>query len=212
MTKSLTQLRGHCQCCGRLQAVDKGTVAKHGYKVESRGQSGWFSGVCGGHQFSPMQVERKVTDTLVAQVRAEVTGLRARADSYESGVDHPETVRTQKYDSAARDYVRVAWDKAEPFQRQDEVRAQVAYLRNRANSGESWADGMEKLANEFHGTALVEVVKPEAPAPILCGERRQAVRGILTAKSMDRGMVWWEDERGFKSRMSTRSWRALPLA
>jgi hypothetical protein len=187
-------------------------VAKHGYEVKDRGMGGWFSGVCSGHQFAPMQLDRTTTDSVVATVRAQAAELRGKAAAYEAGTDHPETVRTSKYDCTARDYVRIAWAEAMPFQREDEIRNQVHYLRNRAASGESWADGMEKLADKVHGQPLVEVEKAPAPEPIVYGEQRQAQRGVLTARNVERGMVRWTDERGFSSRMSTRSWRNLPKA
>lgn len=45
------QHRGNCQVCGRLHAVVKGKVAKHGYTVKD----GWFEGACNGQFYAPMQ-------------------------------------------------------------------------------------------------------------------------------------------------------------
>ena len=82
------QTRGICQCCGREQAIVNGRMAKHGYTVEC----GWFSGVCSGKNFVPMQVSRDHTDKLVAQVTKEVGDMISKANRIESGEVKPTTI------------------------------------------------------------------------------------------------------------------------
>lgn len=55
---------GNCQVCGRPQAVDvkDGTLAKHGYTIEWR----MFEGTCPGSHELPLQVSRKITDSVIA--------------------------------------------------------------------------------------------------------------------------------------------------
>lgn len=56
--------KGHCQCCGRVQAVrnNNGLMAKHGYTVDY----GFFEGVCQGSDNLPLEVEKDLAeDTIV---------------------------------------------------------------------------------------------------------------------------------------------------
>ena len=59
------QIRGHCQCCGNQQAVVSGHMSKHGYTVEH----GWFQGVCTGESYKPIELERTVTNKIMAAVK-----------------------------------------------------------------------------------------------------------------------------------------------
>ena len=207
----MKQLRGHCQCCCRLQAVSNGYVAKHGYEVKNRGQGGWFSGVCSGNQFAPVEVERSVLDSVVASIRGQIADMRALADQYKAGTAHPAKCRTARYDLAARDYVRVNWDAATEWERQDEVTLQVLDLRNRANIGEAQASMMERVAAARHGKPLIEVEKVSGPEPIKIGEKRTMGNGyVATAKAVLCGTVYWIDGEGFRRKMSTRAWRGFP--
>ena len=61
-----TQTRGHCQLCGRQQAV-RGGMSAHGYTVAN----GWFQGVCQGHHHKPLETDRSITDQMVIDVTAQ---------------------------------------------------------------------------------------------------------------------------------------------
>lgn len=80
---SKTQTRGNCQCCGRDQAVAKGTMAHHGYTVDN----GYFNGTCGGHMHAPLQVERTVADSIVAKCRQDAERLDKRAAALKDGTE-----------------------------------------------------------------------------------------------------------------------------
>jgi hypothetical protein len=54
------QLRGHCQCCGREQAVIDGRIAVHGADLR-----------CPGSQLPPLQAQREFADRTIAHVRSE---------------------------------------------------------------------------------------------------------------------------------------------
>ena len=57
--------KGHCQCCGRVQAVrnNNGLLAKHGYTVDY----GFFDGVCDGSDNLPLEVDKDLAeDTIIA--------------------------------------------------------------------------------------------------------------------------------------------------
>lgn len=204
-----TQLRGNCQCCGRDQAVlaTTGTLAKHGYTVKG----GWFQGVCSGHHHRAMQDDRSVTDRIVAEVRSQVAELRKTAQAYRVGTAHP--ARIAKASARPGEDATIAWDEAPDWMRNDARRSAIYALENRAAAGEHFANDLEALANAMHGQPLREEKVSAGPAPILAGERRISTkRGVLTATSVVGAWVSWRDERGLKSRMSSRAWRALELS
>jgi hypothetical protein len=213
---SNVQLRGNCQICGRLQAVTEGEhrIVKHGYTVEGRGLGGWFKGVCPGAQYASMQADRRHTDNFVGVVLQEVAELRARADRFESGAAHPAQIRTSRYDFAKREYAYVDWELASEYEQEQERKRIVHGLRQTARYNEDAANALRALADSVYCGPLVQVAKPEKPVTIQLGERRVAPRGVVVAKSIERGMVRWflEERPALSSRMSTRSWRNLPFA
>lgn len=202
-----TQLRGNCQCCGREQAVlaSSGTMAKHGYTVKG----GWFLGVCSGHNYRPMQEDISVTRDIVATVRADVAKLLEYAADLKSGKSHPPTCKTSHAPGAQP----VAFAEAPAWAQRDAISSAIYATENRARAGEHFANDLETLANAMHGKPLREEKVSAGPAPILAGERRISTkRGVLTATSVVGALVIWRDERGLKSRMSSRAWRALELS
>lgn len=69
------------------------------------------------------------------------------------------------------------------------------------------------LAERVHGQPLLEVPRPVKPAPIAVGETRvRAVGGACTVIAVREGRVHFRNDRGSIYGMSTRAWRALPLA
>ena len=147
---SITQIRGNCQCCGRQQAVVNGRMSKHGYTVKE----GWFSGVCSGRNYAPIQVSRTTTDKIIADISAEIPELIAKAEKVKSGELTPKTVK-----------VRMMSKEEIPFE-QGDLRQQSAArtslewaYRNRARAGQDFIKAMIEVADKYHGTSLVEIVK-----------------------------------------------------
>ena len=205
MTNSTIQIRGNCQCCGHQQAVVSGTMSKHGYTVEH----GWFSGVCSGRNYAPLQVSRERTDNIVAQVRAEVPELIAQADKVKAGEITPATIKIRK----GGEKMEVAYADAMPHQ-QSQARDSMEWsLRNRARAGADFADMMEKLANEIHGTALIEVAKKEAPAFIMPRDQKVDAQGFTcTCTSVDGARVYYKYEKNgsvYKTWMGSQAWRKM---
>lgn len=220
MVTSTTQLRGNCQCCGRLQAVTSNRMSKHGYEVKDRGHGGWFSGVCGGHNYAPLQRERAQADCIVAAVRVEVIELRRDADALEAGtktlnmVEDPRCRSMRKRDEPA---VMVAWKELPSYYADQILASNVWNRRQRADAGESFANDLEALANKVHGTCLLEVERPQAAAPILVGERRElntasVPKTVATVTRVDRARVYWTAMFGDSARRGwtgTQAWRKL---
>lgn len=202
------QIRGNCQCCGRQQAVVGGTMSKHGYTVDH----GWFNGVCSGERHAPMQKSRAFTDTIVAQIRAEVPQLIAQAEKVKSGEITPKTIKIRK----GGEKLEIAYEEATPWQ-QSQARDSMEWaLRNRARIGEQFADSMEQLANEYHGTALIEVAKKEAPEFIMPRDQKVDAQGLVyTCTSVDGARVYYKYEKNgntYKTWIGSQAWRRLAKA
>jgi hypothetical protein len=198
------QIRGNCQCCGHQQAVVNGTMSNHGYTVEN----GWFSGICSGRKYAPLQVSREQTDNIIAQVRAEVPELIAQADKVKAGEITPVTIKIRK----GGEKIEIAFAEATLLQQSQARNAIEWNLRNRALAGEQFANRMEELANSIHGKALIEVAKKEAPAFIMPCDQKTLDGATYTCTSVQGARVYYKLQRGdkfFKGWMGSQSWRKM---
>jgi hypothetical protein len=211
--KKEIQIRGNCQCCGREQAVVGGLMSKHGYTVEH----GWFSGVCSGNHYQPMQFSRVETDSIVSDIRAEIPKLLALADQYESGIKTPEFVMKKVLDTELRKWVevKVPFAEAHIVDQKSTVSQIVWGYRNRANAGKSFAATLESIANKVHGTPLIEVAKKEVE-PIRVGDKKknQESGTVYTCFKIDGVRVYWSaaracDGKVMRSWMGSQAWRKL---
>jgi hypothetical protein len=194
------QIRGNCQLCGHQQAVVNGTMSKHGYTV----QHGWFAGVCHGEQHAPLQKDRSVADRVIAQVRAEAAELVIKADKVKVGSISPKVVVKTGID---RKKVEIPFAEAASWE-QDNARKTMEWaLRNRASAGNQFADHLQRCADLYHGTDLVEVIKPTKPTPICVGD----VKGNRTVTSIDAGRVYYkiEGKAGSGYWLGSQAWRKL---
>lgn len=206
-----TQTRGNCPCCGRDQAVlASGRMSKHGYTVEN----GWFNGVCGGDRFAPMQVQREVTDQIVAQVRDDVKKLEARAAALKAGRETLGLVaKPNEFVRRGQTPTMVEWKDLNDYQRADALRSVIYGCESRARAGTSFANDMEALVNAVHGQPLKVVELEAAPAPIREGERRlTAAGGVLTARYAEKGRVYFKTAEGRRGWEGVQSWRKMELA
>ena len=186
-----TQLRGNCQCCGRHQAVPNGRMSKHGYEVKDRGNYGYFKGVCSGDNYEPLQVKRDIADGIVATCRADAVRLDQRAADLKSGKVKPEHVQGH-YLPAKREYERLPFDSAAPYQQKEAIESAVWQATQRAGAARSFADQLEAMANEKHGKPLDEVRVDAGPAPILIGEKRKDAAGrVYTVTRVNGARIYW---------------------
>ena len=210
MTTS-TQTRGHCQCCGRQQAV-RGGIAAHGYTVAN----GWFQGVCQGHRYAPLEKQRSQTDDMIADILKQASAMRIKADETLAGKHDP-----VEYDTCRRTFVdgkrvpvMASFAEAGEYRQQD-IRKQLAWLLiSRAKAGEDFAKMMSALADKVHGTELAVVAKPAPAERIQAGEQRVNDKGtVLTAKYQDGQRLYYtftrESGAVLTTWMSPRSWRTL---
>lgn len=209
MNTTKTQLRGICQCCGRDQAVVSGRMSKHGYTVEE----GWFSGICTGQRYAPLQVSREQADRIIAQVREECDELDRRVESLRAGTSHPNTVKTDRWDPKTRESVHISWEEATPYQRTRAVENLCWGLKHRAEQGRSFATALEQTADRVHGTELRVVPVEAGPEPILRGEVRNLPNGrTATVTSVDGARICWTDSKGFRGWTGSTRWRKFPKA
>lgn len=66
--------RGHCQACGRVQAVDTANnlLAKHGYTVDF----GYFDGVCTGSDRQPLEVDKSFAEATIVKISEWIDGQK----------------------------------------------------------------------------------------------------------------------------------------
>jgi hypothetical protein len=150
--------RGHCQHCGRIQAVDNITqfLAKHGYIKEM----GFFEGVCKGSGLRPLELERTQTDSFIIQWNEWAKTKDSTAQDYEDGKLVPLYCKTgeQMVDSRFKD-ILTEWDKAHPAHQQRHLSSLISELRTTAKSFRKHAESMGKLADQIHKQPLM-VVEP----------------------------------------------------
>lgn len=201
------QLRGHCPDCGRQHAVVRDLMAKHGYDVKHH----YFRGVCQGQFYSPIEQSRERADAVVAGCLCTAEGHDTRAAMYRSGELQPATV-TGPWNAAKREYSEIPFDQADGYAQRKAVGLAVQAEESRASMLRSFAKSHAALIARVHGRPLEEVRRPEPPPAILAGEKRQAPRGVLTARWVaGGGRVEWVDARGFRGKTTTRAWRAFPI-
>ena len=85
-------------------------------------------------------------------------------------------------------------------------------LRNRARSGEQFANELESIANKVHGTALIEIAKKEV-TPICIGDKKVTEHGLtLTCIKVDGVRIYWTAIKNgslIKSWIGSQAWRKL---
>lgn len=201
-----TQIRGNCPCCGRVQAVTKGKMSKHGYTVIN----GWFNGVCSGNRYAPMQVQREVTDCLVVEVRIDVIKLNKTIANLKSGKTHPlEVLESSSYKAPM-----IKWEVATEYQKENGVNHMILATESRIRAGIAFADSMEQLVNKKFNTNLIETAEKEVLVSIKKGEKRQEANRVYTCDYVQGARVYWKYEiqgKVFKSWTGSTSWRKMIL-
>ena len=152
------QLRGHCQHCGRIQAV-RGTMAKHGYTVDF----GYFNGVCHGDSFQPIEKDRTKLDANIAEVNKQIDGDVALLADLKSGKKFPVQGRS-------RFGKTLPWAELNEYEQRQARETSIYHTESRIRAGKAWVEMMLKLADEVHGQPLQEVVQVKK-AEIVVGSK-----------------------------------------
>lgn len=167
------EFRGHCQGCGRIQAVmARGVLAKHGYEVKWN----YFMGVCGGAGFKPLEVDRVECDLWIKGMRVAAESLAQDVALIDEGKLKPKLassgrmvlvespMRGKRYEPEM-----VPFYQAPDYKQEEAVRILRANLNNRSKGLYQNADSLEKLAAAVHGQPLIPAEQKEAPAKIEVG-------------------------------------------
>ena len=155
---------GHCQCCGRLQALPNGTLSKHGYTVDW----GYFNGVCAGENNAPLETSRELLDTIVTSLRRFADEMDARAVECQNpeAVDRCTIQYRDGYQGRRAVTKRVTLSRAEYALDEnkhlskhgrtwkDQVNAERYRCESQARQARSHADSMLNLAEQIHGKTL----------------------------------------------------------
>ncbi|MDA8119892.1 MAG: hypothetical protein M0Z85_07590 [Gammaproteobacteria bacterium] len=210
-----TQNRGHCQCCGRQQAVleNTGLIAKHGYTVEN----GWFQGVCSGHEFLPLERERTKTDEVLRATRAEIAHLQTMVAGLLDGSVRPATAIPIPYEiewvRGVQMPKRIPYMDATATQQQLAVNDMLYETRSRITMGTQFVETLEAIVQDVHGQPLKVVPRVPPPDPIVKGECRTLWGGMVGRVTRVReNRVYYEEpahpDDGVRW-TSTRQWRSF---
>lgn len=163
MAKSKHTHKGHCQLCGRVQALDNNTraVAKHGYTVEYS----YFVGVCPGSGHLPLERERFETDKLTAQLVKEAAELDKRVMDLHLGKVLPEVIETNRVKFIGKKAVPVTIPFAEgdEWQKREEIRRCEYRASHRAAQLRRYCNHLYDLIAKVHGK---DYIKAEHPNPV----------------------------------------------
>ena len=85
--------KGHCQSCGRVQAVstDDNSLAKHGYDV----QFGFFNGTCSGSDKEPLEVSKRFSEVTISKMKNAIEEKREEIETF-TGVTQMPVVFTTR--------------------------------------------------------------------------------------------------------------------
>jgi hypothetical protein len=155
---------GHCQICGRQQALPNGRLSKHGYTVDW----GYFNGVCTGANHAPLEESRELTDNVIVSLREYADEQERRAEDC-ADPDRLETCTIKIRDGyrgrrAVYKMVTMTRDEFESPKNAElrrygvtwahECQAEQYRCLSQAKSARNHADAMVKLADKIHGQPL----------------------------------------------------------
>lgn len=147
--------RGHCQVCGRIQAIVEGKLSKHGYTVAG---FGYFHGVCSGAAELPLEQDRAVTDGVVVSLNRYAVEQDALSAAYMSGarkVTH--ITRRGVYVQGKRIDVTVPVAEATVYEI-DAANKSAAYSHeSNGIQARAHAKMLVTLAQDVHGNALLPI-------------------------------------------------------
>ena len=172
---------GHCQVCGRRQAVRaRGLLANHGYTVPGWGEGGYFQGICRGADHLPIEKDKSIAEETIRYLESEIPELKSRANRLESGKEKPATIAytTWNYITGKRDpMVAKRGDKEYPQQ----LKELINKIRENARQYESIVESVKELIRKYYGKSLDERPIGEALKKIQIStrEQRQAERRAI---------------------------------
>jgi hypothetical protein len=173
--------RGHCQACGRVQAIERGpgvdlrlgTIAKHGYTVDW----GYFSGTCNGAGHPALEFDRTQLDATRKALLVYAIGQDTRARKLrDRTAATPERIVTgskanpeyKGYERGASRFIDVLtpWAECTDAQRDRWYSSATFAAELHAKRARSHRKFLHELAERVHGTEPQAVERaPRLPEP-----------------------------------------------
>ena len=163
------EFQGHCQRCGRIQAVQvkNGVLAKHGYVVAG---FGFFNGVCGGSGSAPLEQAKGYAIEIIAELGQYAAEQEKHGELLKVGKLFPRVApKLERYGNEVRERrpgsskswpVFVEWAEANEQERRKAVERAIWQAEGNSRQAISHARELSKLVSEVHGKPLIPV-KPE---------------------------------------------------
>lgn len=175
------QLRGHCQGCGREQAYrTNGLIAKHGYKIQERGQGGWFEGTCPGSEHPTLEVDRKFADKIVDDITVDVAATEAKLVKAKDGKLRPQKVNLT---FSTKNANWVPFEEAPAHKQADAIRSFIYAIESRIRLGERTIKDIKQNILNFHGQGHrnVKILKgPDPNKTINVGDQVKVLGRVVT--------------------------------
>ena len=180
--KSTHTHKGHCQACGRQQAVINGSneMAKHGYKVEGDHHFGqrWFRGTCFGSGHQPLEKDHKLTSEVITSMNQEHKKNMQHAADLRSGKLKPTHVTTNEHErdekgnvkrdpvTGGRIYKKIPFKEANKYQQQETVTRHAFNHEHIAKQAKDHAAYLKNLKTQIHGKPLIPNAALTKPKPM----------------------------------------------
>lgn len=169
--------KGHCQICGRQQAVEaraahnlasgsyNTTLSKHGYTVKG---FGYFAGTCHGSDHLPMEHDVMLTHSTIRGLHSHIIAMEKLAGQYKDGTLIPETCGTGKTERSVVNnrikfiHVRVPFAEGEKAYQEQELRTRIWNCENEVRGAKDHIEFLETLMKAVHGKPLIAIpnIKP----------------------------------------------------
>jgi len=183
--------RGHCQSCGRAQAVDvnHNKIAKHGYTVDF----GFFNGVCTASDELPLEVEKTITERTISGLGDFINSQSSYLEGLETGkvktLDMYWVVFSAEKEVEVVEYIAHSKPDLDRYYDNDKYCTQFAYL-----NGETF-EGHIKLYNEYREANYDSAKSAEEVMERLIGSETKMVKAnIAEAKSLKEQLIKMVDE------------------
>jgi hypothetical protein len=149
--------RGTCQACGRPTAMQlrNDKLAKHGYTVEW----GFFNGICFGSEAQPLEVDKTITEKVIAELTERAIEAEKLAADIEAGKVELQFYKRGKYNAQTGKNEKIACrrDELMPWDADQQVRSAVCNAQSQARHMRSHVSMLQKLIAERHGKPLIAV-------------------------------------------------------
>jgi hypothetical protein len=160
------------------------SLAKHGYTVEG----GYFQGTCRGSHRTPVQFDRSLTDSTIADLGRYARERDIQAEDLKAGTVTPAKIKTgDKLNRQTYTYdpIYIQFHQGTADQQQNAVKMAIARAESDAIHARAHAKSLKKMADELHGTPLVTIadMPQSTPAPQATVDVKAArVHGAFVSK------------------------------